>query len=179
MLTTKRIVRKNLRKSEFVYARIDVRRVSKTTKGGRTMSVSVSVVIGDQNGVIGFGKGNAADVSSAEQKALQNAQKNLFKVPLKKVVTDSSVRYTIHHAVTGYSSGASVNLMSAKPGISLACSSVIRDICYVLGITDLVSKIHKSTNRNNVAQAAILALQNIKTPLYYKLLSKSVSTNNV
>jgi small subunit ribosomal protein S5 len=176
MLYGEKIVRKDLRKSDFIYSRISSRRVSLTTKGGRHMSFSVMVVVGDQNGVIGFGTGNAQDAGTAEKKALQDAQGNLFKIPLKRSKSESDTRYTIFTKSSGYCSGSRVDLFPAKPGTSMACSSVVRDVCNAAGITDIVSKIHKSSNKGNVVRAVIDALVSTKTPMYYKtLLQKKVN----
>lgn len=179
-ICVKKISRKDVAKhgsSEFIRRVLSVSRVSTTTSGGRQMSVSVLVVIGNQNGIFGFGLGNAADMKAAENKALKRAQGNLYVVPYKKIVTSSGERRTIHHHVSGSWSGSKISLFSAKAGTSVVGCTTVRYVFECLGITDIVTKIHRSSNPHNVLKAILDALSCIRTQKYYKLLLNSVSSS--
>jgi len=167
MFSSKKIARKNVRDSEFVYRVIKISRVSNTRAGGRKMSVSVLVVIGNQKGIIGLGLGNDIEMKLAEAKALKMAQNNLYSIPIKKVMTPSGERSTIHHLTEGSWCSTNVLLLSAKSGTSVVGGPVIRAFCECLGISDLVSKVHGSSNPHNVSKAILDALMKIKTKGYY------------
>ena len=173
MIQSKRVTRKNLRNNEFKSKLLNVARVTKVTTGGRRMSVSCLVVIGDENGIFGFGLGNAMEVRDAEAKALKSSQNNLFSIPLKKysVSSDSSgKRRTIHHAVDGKYCSTKVSLFLAKPGTGIIAGPVIKSVCECVGITDIVAKIHGSSNPHNVLKACMDALMKLKSPNYYVVL---------
>ncbi|QED23205.1 uS5 family small ribosomal subunit protein [Candidatus Deianiraea vastatrix] len=177
MSFSKRIARKNVRDSEFVYRVINVSRVSNTRSGGRRMSISVLVVIGNQNGVIGIGLGNDVEMKLAESKALKIAQNNLFSIPLKRQMTSSGERVTVCHFVNGSWCSTNVDIFSAKGATSVIGGPVIRAMCECIGITDLVSKVHGSSNPHNVSKAFLSALMKIKTKSYYSKLMLNLSSD--
>ncbi len=170
MIKSKRVVKKNLHNTEFISRVINVARVSKTTSGGRRMSVSVLVVIGNEDGVFGFGLGNAAEVKAAEEKALRVAQNNLFAVPLKKIIDSGISRKTIYHSGMSKYCSSKLFLISAKPGTGIVAGPVVTAACECLGITDIVVKLHGSSNPHNIIKAFSGAVLSLKSPDYYKYL---------
>lgn len=173
MIEAKKITKKSLRNTEFRSRIINIARVTKVTTGGRRMSISVLVVIGDENGVFGYGLGNANETKDAEQKAFRVAQNNLFSVPLKKFVGDAGgKRVTVGHEVNGKFGSSRVSILSAKPGTGVIAGPVVRSILESLGITDVVAKSRGSSNPHNVLKAAVDALMKLRSQKYYKYLQQ-------
>ncbi len=135
---------------------VAVNRVTKVTKGGRAFGFSAIVVVGDGNGVIGFGLGKSKEVASAIAKAVEDAKKNLVKVPL--------ANHTIHHQVSARYGGADIFLRPATHGTGVIAGGTIRMVVEAAGIKDILSKSKGSSNPHNVVKATFKALLDIRRP---------------
>lgn len=133
---------------------IDIRRVSKMTKGGRTMKLSVFVAVGDKNGSVGLGLGKGEDVRQAQDKAILNAKKNMVKIRLKG--------NTIPHNVNYKYKAARVFLKPAVEGTGIVAGSSVRLIAEVAGVQDMLSKILGTNNKITNAYAMLNALASMK-----------------
>ncbi|HLS30023.1 MAG TPA: 30S ribosomal protein S5 [Flavobacteriaceae bacterium] len=129
---------------------VGVQRVAKVTKGGRTFGFSAIVVVGDQNGVVGQGLGKSKEVASAIAKGIDDAKKNLVRIP----ITEG----TVPHSQKGKYSGARVLLMPASEGTGVIAGGPVRAVVELLGITDLLSKSQGSSNPHNIVKATFDAL---------------------
>ena len=129
-------------------------KVQKTTKGGRTMSWSVLVVVGDRNGYVGAGIGKARGIPDAIRKGIDAAKKNLMKVPM--------VGTTIPHEILARSGAAEVLLKPAAPGTGIVAGSSVRTILELAGIHDVLGKSLGSANAINIAWATLDALKRLK-----------------
>ncbi|MGC9162426.1 MAG: 30S ribosomal protein S5 [Thiomonas sp.] len=129
---------------------IAVNRVTKVVKGGRILGFAALTVVGDGDGRIGMGKGKAREVPVAVQKAMEQARRNMVKVPLKGG--------TLHHRVDGQHGAANVIMMPAVQGTGIIAGGPMRAVFEVLGITDIVAKAHGSTNPYNMVRATLNAL---------------------
>jgi small subunit ribosomal protein S5 len=136
---------------------IHIGRVTKVVKGGRKMSFSAVVVVGDQKGKVGFGLGKAAEVSEARSKAIQAAKRNMFKVPLRD-------GRTLHHDVVSRYGAGKIILRAAPSGTGIIAGGPVRALFEALGIKDIVAKSLGSTNPHNMVKAAIEALQSVSSP---------------
>jgi small subunit ribosomal protein S5 len=134
---------------------LKISRVSKTTKGGRTISFSVLAAVGDGEGKIGLGLGKANGVPDAIKKALASAKKNIVDVSLKGK--------TIPHEIIGKWGAASVWMAPAYEGTGVIAGSAVREILEIVGVHDILTKIRGSRNRHNVAKATVNALKNLRT----------------
>lgn len=130
---------------------IYVNRVARVVKGGRRFRFQALVVVGDHKGKVGIGVSKGADVSAAVGKATDVAKKNLVNIPM--------YNSTLTHEVTGRVGGANVLIMPASPGTGLIAGGVIRTVLEVAGIENALSKSLGSSNRVNMAYAALQALQ--------------------
>jgi small subunit ribosomal protein S5 len=148
---------RNAPASEFVDKLIGVRRVAKTNKGGRTMSFGALVVIGDEAGRVGWGKGKAREVPEAVRKATDEAKRAMVRVPLRQ-------GRTIHHEVKGVFGATRVILKPAVPGTGIIAGGPMRAIFEAMGIKDVVAKALGSTNSYNLIQATFAAFEQIETP---------------
>ena len=133
---------------------VGVQRVTKVTKGGRTFGFSAIVVVGDENGVVGFGLGKSKDVSSAIGKAVEDAKKNLVKIPL--------IKGTLPHEQKGKYGGARVNIIPAAPGTGVIAGGAVRTVLEAVGVNDVLSKSQVSSNPHNVVKATFDALLKLK-----------------
>ena len=124
---------------EFKDRLVAVNRVTKVTKGGRTFSFSAIVVVGNENGVVGYGLGKAKEVSAAIQKGIDDAKKNLIRVPILKG--------TLPHAQEGKYSGASVFMKPAAPGTGVIAGGAVRQVFELAGVKNVVSKMLGSNNK--------------------------------
>jgi len=134
---------------------VGVQRVAKVTKGGRTFGFSAIVVVGDQNGVVGQGLGKSQEVASAIAKGIENAKKNLVRIPLSNG--------TVPHEQKGKYSGARVLLMPASEGTGVIAGGPVRAVVELAGIRDLLSKSQGSSNPHNVVKATFDALLKMRS----------------
>jgi small subunit ribosomal protein S5 len=134
---------------------IAVNRVTKVVKGGRTLSFAALTVVGDGDGRIGMGKGKAKEVPVAVQKAMESARRNMVKVSLKNG--------TIHHNVVGEHGAAHVIMAPAPAGTGVIAGGPMRAVFEVMGVTDIVTKSHGSTNPYNMVRATLDALKRSTT----------------
>ena len=136
---------------------VNIKRVSKTVKGGRTMKFSALVVVGDGNGHVGIGLGKAGEVPEAIRKGKEAATKALVEV---RIDENSSVP----HDYTGKFGSASVLLKRAPEGTGIIAGGAMRAVLEVAGVRNVLSKAYGSTNPINVVRATIDALANMKSP---------------
>ncbi|MDD4819687.1 MAG: 30S ribosomal protein S5 [Flavobacteriales bacterium] len=140
---------------ELIDRLVGVNRVTKVTKGGRAFGFSAIVVVGDEKGVVGHGLGKSKEVSEAIVKAIDDAKKNLIRVPL--------VKSTIPHAQEGKFSGASVYLRPASHGTGVIAGGAVRAVLETVGIKDVLSKSKGSSNPHNVVKATFNALAQMRS----------------
>lgn len=148
---------KNLQTDNLVDKLVSINRVSKTVKGGRNMSFSALVVVGDKAGKVGFGKGKALEVQAAVQKATKAAKAKMVRVPLKE-------GRTLHHDSTAKYGAGKVVIRSATPGTGIIAGGALRAVFECLGIRDIVAKSQGSNNPHNMVRAAFLAFEKMNSP---------------
>lgn len=141
---------------EFKERLVAVNRVIKVTKGGRAFRFAAVVVIGNENGVVGYGLGKSKEVQAAIQKGVDDAKKNLIKVPV--------VNSTIPHEQEGKYSGAKVFLKPAAPGTGVVAGGAMRAVLESVGVKDVLAKCKGSSNPHSVVKATIDALLHMKDP---------------
>jgi small subunit ribosomal protein S5 len=135
---------------------VQINRVTKTTKGGRTFSFSALVIVGNGAGVVGQGLGKAKEVQQAIQKGIDDAKKNLIKVPI--------LHGTIPHDIWTKKGAAKVMLMPASHGTGVIAGGSMRAVLESVGITDVLTKNLGSNNPHNVVSATIKALSQLREP---------------
>jgi len=133
---------------------VAVQRVTKVTKGGRHFSFAAIVVVGDENGVVGYGLGKAGEVASAVSKGIEDAKKNLVKIPLNK-------RSIPHEQVAKYG-GAQVFMKPAAPGTGVKAGGAMRAVFESVGIHDVLAKSKGSSNPHNLVKATVAALLELR-----------------
>ena len=133
---------------------VAINRVTKVTKGGRTFSFAAIVVVGNEDGVVGFGLGKAGEVTAAIAKGVEAAKKNLVKVPVLKG--------TIPHEQEAKFGGAQVLLRPASHGTGVKAGGAIRAVLESVGVTDVLAKSKGSSNPHNLVKATILALSELR-----------------
>ena len=133
---------------------VAVNRVTKVTKGGRTFSFSAIVVVGDEHGVVGHGLGKAKEVTEAIAKGIDDAKKNLIKVPI--------LRGTVPHEQKGKFGGAEVFLKPATEGTGVIAGGAMRAVLESVGVHNVLAKSQGSSNPHNVVKATIDALAHMR-----------------
>jgi small subunit ribosomal protein S5 len=134
---------------------VQINRVAKVVKGGRRFSFSAVVVVGDGNGHVGAGLGKAAEVPEAIRKGVEDAKKNIIRIP--------RVGTTIPHEIRSEYAAAKVMLKPASQGTGVIAGASIRAVMEAAGIRDILSKVHGSTNPVNVVKATIVALKELRS----------------
>ena len=136
---------------------VAINRTTKVTKGGRTFTFAAIVVVGNENGIIGYGLGKANEVTTAIAKGVEAAKKNLIKVPVHKG--------TIPHEQIAKFGGSRIILKPATPGTGVKAGGAIRAVLESVGITDVLAKSKGSSNPHNLVKATIAALGEMRSPM--------------
>jgi len=136
---------------------VGVQRVTKVTKGGRAFGFSAIVVVGDENGVVGHGLGKAKEVTIAISKAVEDAKKNLVRIPIENG--------TLPHEQKGKFGGARVFIKPATEGTGVIAGGAVRSVLEAVGVHNVLSKSQGSSNPHNVVKATFDALLNLRSPL--------------
>ena len=136
---------------------VAINRVTKVTKGGRTFSFAAIVVVGNEDGIVGWGLGKAGEVTTAIAKGVEAAKKNLIKVPVHKG--------TIPHEQLAKFGGAQVLIKPASHGTGVKAGGAMRAVLESVGITDVLAKSKGSSNPHNLVKATIAALSELRSPL--------------
>ena len=135
---------------------VGVQRVTKVTKGGRAFGFSAIVVVGDENGVVGQGLGKSKEVAEAISKAVEEAKKNLVRIPIKNG--------TLPHEQKGKYGGARVFLKPATPGTGVIAGGAVRAVLEAVGVHNVLSKSQGSSNPHNVVKATFDAMLQLRSP---------------
>ncbi|MFK8102778.1 MAG: 30S ribosomal protein S5 [Saprospiraceae bacterium] len=143
--------------SELKEKLVNLNRVAKVTKGGRTFSFAAIVVVGDGNGTVGHGLGKARDVSESIAKAVDDAKKNLIKVPIYKG--------TIPHEQKGKYGAGKVFIKPAAEGTGVIAGGAMRAVLESAGVHNVLAKSQGSSNPHNVVKATIDALAKLRSPM--------------
>lgn len=133
---------------------VSINRVTKVTKGGRTFTFSAIVVVGNEGGIVGHGLGKAGEVTTAISKALEDAKKNLIKVPI--------INRTLPHEALGKYGGAKVLIKPASSGTGVVAGGAMRAVLDSVGIHDVLAKSQGSSNPHNVVKATMDALMQLR-----------------
>ncbi len=143
--------------SEFVDRLVHINRVAKVVKGGRRFGFAALVVVGDQKGRVGFGKGKAREVPEAIRKATEQAKTNMIRVPLRE-------GRTLHHDTEGRWGAGKVIMRTAPEGTGIIAGGPMRAVFETLGIRDIVAKSNGSQNPYNMVRATIEGLKSEDSP---------------
>jgi small subunit ribosomal protein S5 len=145
------------RDEQIVEKLVNVRRVTKVVKGGKTMRFSALVVVGDGKGRVGYATGKAREVPDAVKKAVDKAKRTMIRVPLRE-------GRTLHHDVKARCGAGIVVLRSAPAGTGVIAGGPMRAVFEALGIHDIVSKSNGTNNYHNMVRATFQALQSVSSP---------------
>lgn len=143
--------------SDLVDKLVGINRVAKVVKGGRRFGFAALVIVGDQKGRVGWGKGKAREVPEAIRKATESAKRNMIRVPLRE-------GRTLHHDATGRFGAGRVVLRAAPPGTGIIAGGPMRAIFETLGVQDIVTKSIGTANPHNMIKATFDALENLMSP---------------
>ena len=143
--------------SEFIDRLVHINRVAKTVKGGRNMSFAALVIVGDEKGRVGFGKGKAREVPEAIRKATEEAKKTMIRVPLRE-------GRTLHHDVRGRHGAGKIVMRAAPPGTGVIAGGPMRAVLECLGVQDVVGKSLGTSNPYNMVRATFEGLKNMESP---------------
>ncbi len=135
---------------------VAINRVTKVTKGGRTFTFAAIVVVGNEDGIVGWGLGKAGEVTTAIAKGVEAAKKNLIRVPVHKG--------TIPHEQYAKFGGAKVLIRPASQGTGVEAGGAMRAVLESVGITDVLAKSKGSSNAHNLVKATIAALAELRSP---------------
>jgi small subunit ribosomal protein S5 len=149
---------------------VAINRVTKVTKGGRTFTFAAIVVVGNEDGVIGWGLGKAGEVTTAIEKGVEAAKKNLVKIPVHKG--------TIPHEQIAKFGGAEVLLRPASPGTGVKAGGAMRAVLESVGVKDVLAKSKGSSNPHNLVKATLAALNEMRSP-YMVAQNRGVSLEKV
>jgi small subunit ribosomal protein S5 len=142
---------------EFADRLVAINRVSKTTKGGKNFGFAALVVVGDQKGRVGFGKGKAKEVPEAIRKATEQAKRQMIRVPLRE-------GRTLHHDIEGRHGAGKIVMRTAPEGTGIIAGGPMRAVFEMLGVKDVVSKSIGSQNPYNMIRATIDGLKKEGSP---------------
>lgn len=148
---------KNTNDLELKDRLVAINRVTKVTKGGRAFSFAAIVVVGNEDGVIGWGLGKANEVQAAIAKGVESAKKNLIRVPVHKG--------TIPHEQSAKFGGSRIFLKPASEGTGVKAGGAMRAVLESVGITDVLAKSKGSSNPHNLVKATIAALGELRSPI--------------
>ncbi|HQP72936.1 MAG TPA: 30S ribosomal protein S5 [Acidobacteriota bacterium] len=144
----------NTEEAEFIERVVSINRVTKVVKGGKNLSFSALVVVGDGHGSVGFGKGKAKEVPQAIRKGIEQAKRHMVQVPMKGT--------SIPHAIMGRFGSALVVLKPASPGTGVIAGGGVRAVMEAAGIHNILTKSLGTKNPHNVIRAAIQGLNSLK-----------------
>lgn len=136
---------------------VAINRVTKVTKGGRTFTFAAIVVVGNENGIIGYGLGKANEVTAAIAKGVEAAKKNLIRVPINKG--------TVPHEQEAKFGGSRVIIRPASQGTGVKAGGAMRAVFESVGITDVLAKSKGSSNPHNLVKATFKALDEMRSPV--------------
>ncbi len=136
---------------------VNISRVTKVVKGGRTFRFAALVVVGDENGHVGVGLGKSTEIPEAIRKGREDAKKNLIYI-------DRTSEDTIHHEIVGKFGSASVLLKPAKEGTGVIAGGAVRAVIELAGIRNIRTKVIGTNNKRNVVNATISGLDNVMSP---------------
>jgi small subunit ribosomal protein S5 len=152
-LITQRIDASQLQLKDTV---VSINRVTKVVKGGKNLSFSALVVVGDEGGHVGYGNGKAKEVPQAIRKAIESAKKNMIRVPITK--------HTIPHQVTGLYGAGRVLLKPAVEGTGIIAGGAVRAVMQAAGISNILTKSIGTSNPHNVIKATFDGLKSLRDP---------------